>query len=171
MNTQATIYGVISTLEKYSVEDAKRILFQMVQEMEHRKPPERSESTEGIEPVAWMSDRGKVVSASGKLRMEEAEHPAGIHYDIPLFAHPPKDQHKPHCARSLMAEPFCYGVEECGDCTCAQPSAPMVEKMIGVVMDVRDWCEGANTGIPKHQQREYFRLNLTTDLTKLLTNP
>jgi hypothetical protein len=39
MSTRATIYGVISTLEKYTIEDAKRILFQMVQEMEHGKPP------------------------------------------------------------------------------------------------------------------------------------
>lgn len=29
---QATIYGVISTLDKYSIEDAKRLLFQMLQE-------------------------------------------------------------------------------------------------------------------------------------------
>ncbi len=41
-------------------------------------------SLEGQEVVAWMSDSGKVVSADGKLHMEEAEHPVGIHYDIPL---------------------------------------------------------------------------------------
>lgn len=40
------------------------------------------------EPVAWMSDSGEVVSASGKLRMEEAEHPVGIHYDIALYRLP-----------------------------------------------------------------------------------
>ncbi len=43
------------------------------------------------EPVAWMSESGKVISAKAKLHMEEAEHPIGIHYDIPLvLAHPPQ---------------------------------------------------------------------------------
>ena len=34
MSTQATIYGVISTLEKYPIEEAKRILFQQAQDMD-----------------------------------------------------------------------------------------------------------------------------------------
>lgn len=32
--TKATIYGLISNLEKYTIEDAKRILFQMAQDMD-----------------------------------------------------------------------------------------------------------------------------------------
>lgn len=34
MSTQATIYGVISALENYPVDDAKKILFRMAQELE-----------------------------------------------------------------------------------------------------------------------------------------
>jgi hypothetical protein len=37
-------------------------------------------------------------------------------------------------------------------------------KVIDVVMKVWDWCNGAN--VPKHQEREYFRLNLEADLAK-----
>ena len=50
MGTQATIYGVISTLEKYEVEEAKKILFRMVQDLEHAAL--RSEPDHGV-PVAW----------------------------------------------------------------------------------------------------------------------
>lgn len=34
--TRATIYGVISTLEKYDIDEAKRILFQMAQDMDRQ---------------------------------------------------------------------------------------------------------------------------------------
>ena len=39
MSTQATIYGVISTLEKYPIEEAKKILFKMAQELERTGSP------------------------------------------------------------------------------------------------------------------------------------
>ena len=59
--------------------------YEWLRDMNYLKP---SRAIGEQTPVAWMSDSGKVVSASGKLRMEEAEHPVGIHYDIPLYRPP-----------------------------------------------------------------------------------
>ncbi len=66
-------------------------------------------------PVAWMTDDGRVVSADGKLHMEEVEHPIGIHYDIPLgviAAQDPQSSPAPKVFTPIQADELALSIAQ-----------------------------------------------------------
>lgn len=77
MNAQATIYGVISTLEKYPIEEAKAMLFRMAQDLEvtvtQRAKLESSSRADMLtEPIAWTT----------KLALETSKNLAGTPHGV-----------------------------------------------------------------------------------------
>jgi hypothetical protein len=83
MKTAATIYGVIDTLEKYEISEAKKILFRMAQELEAKTshnpipkypdPPPPPPDTD----IHFSGYRKQSIPKRSKCRIVERTHPSG----------------------------------------------------------------------------------------------
>ena len=76
--------------------DAKKIMEALDRELQshidrmRQAIAELDKAQQPAEPVAWMADNGEPISAKRHEDMENAEHPLLVHYDTPLYTHPPQ---------------------------------------------------------------------------------